>query len=266
VELPNPLVDGRRALLHRLYGDAAVNLDAPEVLTVPRAALVQTGPEAVVYVAQGDGAYLRQPVKPGRRGDEFVEILSGVKEGDAVVTNGNLLMDGQAEMNRSFSPQSAMPVKTGPALTDAQRQAVGTLAKAADAIAAALAKDDLAAFNKAGPDAMPATEALAAVFADRADLADAVKKLSDARHLHAATNLEAARKMFHPFSTAAVALLEPLRAGDKPVAVEVFECGMVNQAVPGAPKKGRWLQLAGSELRNPYFGAEMLECGVKIQP
>ena len=263
VELPNPLVEDHRALLHRIYGDGAVHLDAPEVLTVPRSAVIQTGPEAVVYVEHEGGNYARQVVKLGRRGDEFVEILAGVSEGDKVVTNGNLLIDGQAEMNRSFS---ASPTKAAPALNDVQRKAVESFTKTADAISTALSKDDLAAFNKASLEAMPATEALAATLADRTDLADALKKLSDARHLHKAADLAAARTMFHPFSTAAVALLEPFRKSDKPVVIEVFECPMVNKVVPGAPKKGRWLQLAGSSIRNPYMGVEMFDCGTKIEP
>ncbi len=266
VELPNPMVDGRRTLLHRLYGDATVMLDAPGVLTLPRSAVIQTGPEAVVYVEHGGGAFARQPVKLGRRGDALVEILSGIEEGDKVVTNGNLLIDGQAEMNRSFSAQPAMPMKVAPALTDAQRRAVETFTKAADAIGAALAKDDLAAFNQAGADAMPATEALASALADHTELSPTLQQLSAARHLHGATDLAAARKLFHPFSTAAVALLEPLQSGGTPETVEIFECPMVNQSVPGAPKKGRWLQLAGTNIRNPFFGAEMLDCGVKVKP
>ena len=263
VELDNPIIEGRRLLLHRLYADGIVHLDAPEVLAVPRTAVIQTGAEAVVYVDEGKGVYSRRVVKLGRRGDEVVEVLAGLKEGDKVVTNGNLLMDGQAEMNRSFS---ASPSKAAPALSDAQRKAVENFIKAADAIAAALAKDDLAAFNKTGPDAMSVVESLSAAFADRADLADALKILNEARHLHAAADLDAARKMFLSFSTAAVAVLEPLRKGDKPVEVEVFECPMVNKAVPDAPKKGKWLQLAGTEIRNPYFGAEMLDCGAKVKP
>ena len=61
-------------------------------------------------------------------------------------------------------------------------------------------------------------------------------------------------------------MLEPLRKGDKPAAIEVFECPMVNKVVPGAPKKGRWVQLAGTEIRNPYMGVEMSDCGSKIEP
>ncbi len=109
VELPNHVENGKRCLLHKLYADGIVKLDAPEVLSVPRTAVIETGPEAVVYVDEGGGAYRRKPVKTGRRGDLLVEVLSGVKEGENVVTNGNLLIDGQAEMNRSYvsTPEEA---------------------------------------------------------------------------------------------------------------------------------------------------------------
>ncbi|RYD35123.1 MAG: efflux RND transporter periplasmic adaptor subunit, partial [Verrucomicrobiaceae bacterium] len=102
VELPNPKVDGRRELLHKLYADGKVHVENSDVLTVPKSAIIQTGPEAVVYVDRDGGAYEQMPVKTGRRGDKLVEVISGISAGDRVVTNGNLLIDGQAEMNRAF--------------------------------------------------------------------------------------------------------------------------------------------------------------------
>ena len=47
-------------------------------------------------------------------------------------------------------------------------------------------------------------------------------------------------------------------------AVRVFNCPMVNRAVPGAARNGQWIQLE-PPLRNPYFGAEMLECGTEVK-
>ena len=44
VELENPRVEGRRELLHRLYAEGAVKVELPEVLTVPKSAVMQTGP------------------------------------------------------------------------------------------------------------------------------------------------------------------------------------------------------------------------------
>ena len=67
----------------------------------------------MAYIDRDGGAYERRVIQLCRRGDQQVEVLSGRAEGDRVVTNGNLLIDGQAEMNRSFM------VGTGPAKEDA---------------------------------------------------------------------------------------------------------------------------------------------------
>lgn len=112
VELENPVVEGRRLLLHRLYADGFVHLEAPDVLTVPRTAVIETGPEALAYVEQGRGAYSRRVLKLGRRGDALVEVASGLSAGNKVVVNGNLLIDGQAEMNRPFAEPTPAPVAT----------------------------------------------------------------------------------------------------------------------------------------------------------
>ncbi|NBV20540.1 MAG: efflux RND transporter periplasmic adaptor subunit [Proteobacteria bacterium] len=103
VELQNPLLTvqgkSRRELLHRTYAEATVKLDTPEVLALPRSAVLHTGERAVVYVETGGGAYVQRRVKLGRAGDVDWEILDGVKAGERVVTTGNLLIDGQAQLN-----------------------------------------------------------------------------------------------------------------------------------------------------------------------
>lgn len=107
VELQNPLLTvqgkARRELLHKTYAEAVVSLDTPEVLTLPRSAVLHTGDRAVVYVDKGGGAYEQRRVKLGRAGDEHWEILDGVKPGERVVTTGNLLIDGQAQLNSQAS-------------------------------------------------------------------------------------------------------------------------------------------------------------------
>lgn len=103
VELPNPLVEGphgpRRQLYHRLYADAVVRSPGVEALSAPRSAILQAGSQAVAYVEMGPGAYRQVKVQTGRVGDEFVEIIRGLAEGDKVVTAGNLLVDAQSQLN-----------------------------------------------------------------------------------------------------------------------------------------------------------------------
>ena len=269
VELPNPKVDGRRALLHRLYADGAVKVDAPAVLTVPRSAVIQTGPEAVVYIDREGGAYEQATVKTGRRGDSLVEILSGLNSGDKVVTNGNLLIDGQAEMNRAFmSPVTAesTTVAISADLTSEQIGSIADFIRVADAMSAALAADDLAAFNKASEPAMKATVTFTKALAGLPIPKESLEALDKARHFHGFDDIKSARAAFHPFSMAASSVIESLRKLKDFPEVQIWECPMVDEALPGTPKKGRWLQSGKRPGANPFFGAEMLECGKEIKP
>jgi Cu(I)/Ag(I) efflux system membrane fusion protein len=265
VDLDNPLVNGKRELLHRLYADGMVELEAPSVLTVPRSAVIETGSEAVVYIEESGGAYEHTVLKTGRRGDTLVEILSGLKEGDKVVTNGNLLIDGQAEMNRAFMtpPETEAPAAAITGLNDEQKDAIAGFIKVADAMAAALGTDDLAAFNTASKPAMETTGTMVKLLQPNVEKLDA---LDGARHFHGFDVLKSARAAFHKFSVAATAALEPLRKAGEAPDFQVYECGMVNQAVPDAPKKARWIQTGGREMANPFFGKEMTDCGEEIKP
>lgn len=266
VELPNPLVDGRREILHRLYADGAVKVEIPEVLAVPKSSVMKTGPEAVVYVDEGGGVYARKVVKLGRRGDSLLEILSGIKAGDKVVTNGNLLIDGQAEMNRSFmTPTEPMPSMLGK-LTEPQKKSIGDFLKVADAMAAALSADNLADFNKASAPAMKTTGAMVEALRSHEELVPKLEALEKGSHFHGFENIQKAREAFHQFTMATTALLEPLRTSEGMPEFQVWECYMVDRIIDGAPKFGHWVQTGGRPGHNPFFGSDMLECVKEIKP
>jgi Cu(I)/Ag(I) efflux system membrane fusion protein len=148
-------------------------------------------------------------------------------------------------------------------LTDAQRTTLTEFVVVADAMAAALAADDLARFNAASEPAMKVAGALVEALAGTAGQLDA---LDQARHLHGFADIKSARVAFHRFSVAAAAALGPLRKSGNAPPFELYECGMVDEAIPGVPKKARWIQSGGRPLANPFFGAEMIECGKAIKP
>jgi len=266
VELQNPLVNGRRELLNRIYAEGLVELDAPAVLTVPRSAVIETGPEAVVYCDQGGGTYAHTVVQTGRRGDTLVEILAGLKEGDPVVTNGNLLIDGQAEMNRSFMAPAEAAAAPPTGLDAGQQAALTEFLKVADALASALAEDDLTAITAAGSAVMPATASMVKQLRSRVADGKSLDALEGAGHFHGVRDLPGARLAFHHFSVAATTVLEALRNAPGAPAFQLYECPMANQAIPDAPTKARWLQTGGRAMRNPFFGKEMPDCGVIIRP
>jgi Cu(I)/Ag(I) efflux system membrane fusion protein len=266
VDLPNPLLErgGRleRELFHRLYAEGRVTLASPPVLSVPRSAVLHAGPQAVVFVDRGGNAYERRAVKLGRVGDDRAEVLDGLAIGDRVVTEGNLLLDAQAELMRD--PSSSAAAHDPPKETDTAHapQAPAPLLALATDLAAALAADDLAAYNTAAHRSHEVTpESEKALGADP-KLEPFAARLRAVGHLAEADNLTAARKAFHAFNTAVVdlALAAPPAEGG----FRVFECPMTADSFPGAPPSGRWIQREPAA-RNPYFGKAMLECGTEVR-
>ena len=69
-----------------------------EVLAVPRSAVLDTGTRKLVYVARENGVFEQRQVELGAAGEEFYPVLSGVKEGERVVTHGSFLIDSQTRL------------------------------------------------------------------------------------------------------------------------------------------------------------------------
>ena len=85
---------------NKMSATGVVELAAPDVVGIPRSAVLRTGSNAKVYVEQASGVFEARPVLLGRAGDTTWEVLSGVTEGEKVVVNGNLLIDSQAQLQQ----------------------------------------------------------------------------------------------------------------------------------------------------------------------
>jgi Cu(I)/Ag(I) efflux system membrane fusion protein len=57
---------------------------------------------------RGEGAYAPYPVKLGRRSQDSVEVLEGIKEGDRIVTSANFLLDAESKLTSASSMQAMM--------------------------------------------------------------------------------------------------------------------------------------------------------------
>ncbi len=282
VEMANPIIEEggrkRRLLYHKLYADGVVKFETPAVTSVPRTAVLSAG-EPLVYIEVGDGAYEQRKVKLGRRGDDYVEVIEGVQPGERVVTTGNLLIDAQAQLNATSREMSgpagtnmtsakadAMAGSTSlDALSPAQQEITREFLKLASDAGAALAADNVNQFNTIAPKVHASIPKLLDALGTVKALRPALQKLEEHGHLETVKDLAAARKAFLPFSMAAVELAKQLRTTEPFKATRIFNCPMVNRAIPGAAKNGQWIQLEGP-LRNPFFGSEMLECGNEVKP
>lgn len=112
-DIRNPMVaisgHNQRLLKFGMYAEGRIRAEAPDVLAVPRSAVLYPGGVAYVYLDKSGGAYEQRRVKLGRQGDDLWEILSGLEEGDRVVTSGNVLVDAQAQINRGSGEMEVQP-------------------------------------------------------------------------------------------------------------------------------------------------------------
>jgi multidrug efflux pump subunit AcrA (membrane-fusion protein) len=76
---------------------------------VPSEAVVDTGERHTLFVAGPGGHFEPRLVKVGARGKDTVEILSGVSEGETVVTTGNFLVDSESRLRAAIEGQSPPP-------------------------------------------------------------------------------------------------------------------------------------------------------------
>lgn len=77
------------------FARVTLSMEQAETLTIPASAMIQFGQMEQVFVAYNNKAILRL-VRSGTQIDDHIEILSGLSEGETVITQGNLdLLDGQ---------------------------------------------------------------------------------------------------------------------------------------------------------------------------
>ena len=68
------------------------------------AALLDSGARKLVFVELGEGRIEPREVRVGREADGYYELLSGVKEGEKVVTTANFLIDSESKLKSISAP------------------------------------------------------------------------------------------------------------------------------------------------------------------
>ncbi|MGD0404249.1 MAG: efflux RND transporter periplasmic adaptor subunit [Candidatus Acidiferrales bacterium] len=75
-----------------MFGSIRVLRSSSTGILVPASAVIREGSEAHVFVSKGNGRFERRTVKLGRALDGSIEILSGINQGDSIVSEGALLL------------------------------------------------------------------------------------------------------------------------------------------------------------------------------
>lgn len=82
-------------------------VSSPRRMSVPAEAVLDSGLRKTVYVDRGDGYLEPRSVETGDRIGERIEILSGLKAGERVVTSGNFLVDSESRLRSAASGMSS---------------------------------------------------------------------------------------------------------------------------------------------------------------
>lgn len=266
VELDNPVQEmnghPRRLLYNGLYAEGFIDQRTESVLTVPKAAILNPGDGARVWIDKGGGAFEERSVTPGREGTDYVEILAGVVEGENVVVNGNLLIDSQAQIRRPPSAPAPDKMRTEsmpplpPELASESQKLLDEMSEANSALAA----DDLASFKTLWPALISSSTQLEQQFKDTHHLDELTAKLRDTASKVTTETLDSTRKSYLPFSAAAAEFLTALRDHGGKVEARIFKCPMY----PAPGKTAYWIQRE-AQVRNPFYGSEMLDCGSEVK-
>jgi hypothetical protein len=90
---------------------------------VPANAVLDSGTDRVVFVAEGDGYFTPRPVKVGRNLGDRIEIVEGVKEGELVATGATFFLDSESQLRAGLqnyqqptAAQGSQATASGPAL------------------------------------------------------------------------------------------------------------------------------------------------------
>jgi Cu(I)/Ag(I) efflux system membrane fusion protein len=89
-----------------MYGNVLLDLPSTTGLLVPAEAVVDTGETHYLFVAKDGGHFEPRLVKVGARLKDRIEILSGVAEGETIVTTGNFLVDSESRLRAAIEGQT----------------------------------------------------------------------------------------------------------------------------------------------------------------
>jgi Cu(I)/Ag(I) efflux system membrane fusion protein len=94
IELENP----ERALRPEMYAEVKLRTDLGERLVVPQSAVLYAGERRLVFVDLGGGRLRPQPVEVGVKSGDDLEVVSGLQEGDVVVTSGTFVVAAESRL------------------------------------------------------------------------------------------------------------------------------------------------------------------------
>lgn len=91
-----------------MFANVELQVNLPAQLTVPADAVLDAGERKTVFVDRGNGFFEPRQVTTGERNGDRIQILSGVSDGERIVTSGNFLVDSESQMKAAAAGMGGM--------------------------------------------------------------------------------------------------------------------------------------------------------------
>ncbi len=93
-----------------MYATALLTINLGTFLSVPDQSIINTGKRKIVFISTGKGHYEPREIEVGVKGDSYIQVLAGLKEGEEVVTSAQFFLDSESRLKAG---QSTMPGMSG---------------------------------------------------------------------------------------------------------------------------------------------------------
>lgn len=85
-----------------MYVKVKINTFAGQTIAVPKNAVIRTGERNIVYVEKEKGLYEPREVQLSYEQDGYYAVISGLNEGEKVVSSGGFLLDSESQIQTGF--------------------------------------------------------------------------------------------------------------------------------------------------------------------
>jgi membrane fusion protein, copper/silver efflux system len=90
-------------LLPGMFVNVKLEIPLGRKLAVPQEAVLDAGDHQIVFVVKGAGMFEPCLVTLGRKAGDYYEVLTGLKDGDEVVTSANFLIDSESRFRSAVA-------------------------------------------------------------------------------------------------------------------------------------------------------------------
>jgi Cu(I)/Ag(I) efflux system membrane fusion protein len=82
-----------------MFMNAAIQMDLQEEVVVPQSAVISTGNRNVVFVQKDKNIFEPRRITLGASAENYVQIISGIEEGETIATSGGYLLDSESQLH-----------------------------------------------------------------------------------------------------------------------------------------------------------------------